>query len=132
MVRFAVSLFARFEQPGFAVEQEVSGWCQSAVTHLPIKEEEVMALRFFAENFRANSLISWRFDEQEWAFSHPEELNQTDGGNLNSDVRDSIRIHLNESEISCASRFRKNTRSDFIVVLFRFLRESGTRLRNIC
>lgn len=43
--------------------------------------EEVAALQFFADNFGAEARIGIRFDEEDWAFFHPDDLYETDGGN---------------------------------------------------
>lgn len=42
---------------------------------------EVQALEFFAESFGAEPRIGVRFDEEEWAFFHPDDLYVTEGGN---------------------------------------------------
>lgn len=46
-----------------------------------IDSEEVAALTFFARNFGADPRIGIRFDEEDWAFFHPDELYVTEGGN---------------------------------------------------
>lgn len=43
--------------------------------------DEVAALQFFADNFGAEARIGIRFDEEDWAFFHPHDLYETDGGN---------------------------------------------------
>lgn len=44
--------------------------------------EEVDALQFFTENFGGEARIGIRFDEEDWAFFHPETLYKTEGGNF--------------------------------------------------
>lgn len=43
--------------------------------------EEVEALCYFASNFGAEPRIGIRFDEQDWAFFHPDDLYVTEAGN---------------------------------------------------
>lgn len=53
----------------------------SAGDPIYIDEEEVAALRHFAEGFNADALIGVRFDREDWYFFTPNALYRTDGGN---------------------------------------------------
>lgn len=44
--------------------------------------EEIESLTYFAQNFGAKPRVGVRFDREDWAFFHPDELHWTDGGNL--------------------------------------------------
>lgn len=46
-----------------------------------IKEEEVVGLNFFADNFGAKARIGVRFDYEDFYFFDPSDLYRTDGGN---------------------------------------------------
>lgn len=42
---------------------------------------EVEALVYFSRNFGAKARVGVRFDREDWAFFHPGDLHETDGGN---------------------------------------------------
>ena len=46
-----------------------------------LDDQEVKGLIYFATNFGADSRIGVRFDHEDWAFFHPDDLYTTDGGN---------------------------------------------------
>lgn len=48
---------------------------------IDLDAEEVDALIYFAENFGAIPRIAIRFDEEDWAFSAPDDLYVTEAGN---------------------------------------------------
>lgn len=43
--------------------------------------KEVEALIYFSRNFGAKARVGARFDREDWAFFHPGDLHETDGGN---------------------------------------------------
>lgn len=61
----------------YAIEAKSSGGDPIYLTG-----EEIESLTYFAQNFGAKPRVGVRFDREDWAFFHPDELHWTDGGNL--------------------------------------------------